>query len=130
MIAFRVVIVDDDPDDRGLLRDAFEAAGIEPVFAFSSVEPFLQYLFSVKESGELPVLVVTDVNMPGMTGFELLKRLKLTPRFCTIPVVVWSTSNDVEEMNRALRFGAASCVVKPVRMSEYNPLIPRMLHCV
>lgn len=127
MIAFRIVIVDDDPDDRELLRTAFEEEGAEPVFAFSSAEDLLTHLHDVESDEELPLLIITDVNMPVMTGLELLGRLKLTPRFSQIPIVVWSTSNNTQEMTRALRLGATGYFVKPLRLSDYPALTERMM---
>lgn len=127
MIAFRVVIVDDDPDDRELLRSAFEQEGAEPVLTLETAQRLLAYLHDVASDQHLPLLIITDVNMPGMTGLELLAQLKLTPRYAEIPVVVWSTSNNTQEMTRALRLGATGYFVKPLRLRDYRALSERMM---
>lgn len=124
MITFQIVIVDDDEDDRELLREAFEKAGIEPVLVVSSAQALFRYLQKI-EDNRFPSLIVTDLNMPETNGLELLKTLKTTERLKTIPVVVWSTANDPKEMKSARLLGAEDYVIKPIRLTGYQELINR-----
>lgn len=124
MITFHVVIVDDDEDDRELLREAFEKAGIEPVLVVDSAQALLRYLQKI-ENNHFPSLIVTDLNMPETNGLELLKMVKTSERLKSIPVVVWSTANDPKEMKSARLFGAEDYVVKPINLTGYHELTNR-----
>ena len=81
----RILLVDDDGAVRELLAEMFELEGLE-VTAASSGEEALRAL----EEGPLPGLVVLDVNRPGISGAEVLDRMKRHPAWSSIPVAVIS----------------------------------------
>ena len=60
-----------------------------------------------------PDLVLLDVVMPDMDGFEVCRRLKADHTLCHIPVVFLTAKSDAHEVDRAIRAGAAGCVAKP-----------------
>jgi len=62
----------------------------------------------------IPHLIVMDIKMPRMTGFEVLEWIKHDPRFRRIPVVIVSASNNMADINRAYETGANAYMVKPV----------------
>lgn len=66
----------------------------------------------------LPDIILLDLNMPNMDGFQVLAELKSSPLLRRIPVVVFSTSCDQEDVDRAYEEGANSYVVKPARLDE------------
>ncbi|CAN6478379.1 unnamed protein product [Victoria cruziana] len=71
-------------------------------------------------------LVITDYCMPGMTGYELLKRIKESS--CKdIPVVVMSSENVPSRISRCLESGAEEFLLKPVRLSDMEKLHPHLL---
>ncbi len=73
----------------------------------------------LRSSGEsLPDLILLDLNMPKMDGFEFLAELKATPILRRIPVVVFSTGNDQEDIDRAYDGGANSYVLKSARFDD------------
>ena len=61
----KILIVDDDPDDREILIDTFQQIGLNLVQGVSSAETALAYLQAIEEDEELPKLIITDLNMPG-----------------------------------------------------------------
>ncbi|XP_076943876.1 two-component response regulator ORR3-like [Bidens hawaiensis] len=68
-------------------------------------------------------LVMTDYSMPGMTGFELLQKIKTSSTHRDIPVVIMSATNDETRINRCLEEGALDYIVKPVKPSDIERLI-------
>jgi two-component system response regulator MtrA len=101
----RVLVVDDDLAIRVLVSILLEAAGYEPV-AVPSVERALERL-----DGEHVDLVLTDLQMPGAGGLELLDCLRLGGS--RVPAIVMTGSDDDELLDAALRRGAATVLQKP-----------------
>ena len=69
-------------------------------------------------SGELPCLIVLDLNMPKMNGTETLRYLKSEERFRKIPVIIYSTSINPVERDRCLHLGARDYISKPASFGE------------
>jgi two-component system response regulator len=63
-------------------------------------------------------LVLMDVNMPRQNGLDALAEMKADPRLNSVPVVVFSTSRDEEDIRRAYQLGASSYMVKPIGLPE------------
>ncbi|NLX96868.1 MAG: response regulator [Rhodopirellula sp.] len=68
--------------------------------------------------GSLPDVILLDLSMPNMDGFEVLAEVKSVPLLRRIPVVVFSTSGDQEDVDRAYEEGANSYVLKPARLDD------------
>jgi CheY-like chemotaxis protein len=118
-----LLIADDNSDHQELIRLALReiACTMNVVFAANGIEA-LNALFkdgeSAKESCDcLPALAILDVKMPYLDGFEVLRRMREHPGTCDIPVVVLSSCNETEEVNRAYALGADRFFSKPVAYS-------------
>ena len=72
---------------------------------------------------ELPDIVLSDLNMPGKNGYEIIEAFKENPRWSHIPVVITSTSSTPTIINKCMAAGAADYVVKPDTFIEYGPYI-------
>jgi CheY-like chemotaxis protein len=111
-----ILIAEDDADDRFLLQAAFEENGFKDTLQFveNGVEAleFLQNLTN-KEEADLPRFILLDLNMPKKDGREVLKELKQHPQFKKIPIVIFSTTNNEQEMRRCYELGANSYITKP-----------------
>ena len=112
-----ILIAEDDADDRFLLQAAFEENGFTDRLQFveNGVE-VLDYLNSLKhleKEKRLPRFILLDLNMPKKDGREVLKELKKHPELKKIPVVIFSTTNNEQEMRRCYELGANSYITKP-----------------
>ena len=88
-----ILIVDDDADDREIMKDAFAASSENGEYAFlENGDKLLEYLEQNVDDG-LPALILLDLNMPGKDGRETLKEIKTDKRFSHIPIVVFTTSS-------------------------------------
>jgi two-component system response regulator len=70
-----------------------------------------------------PRLVLLDLHLPSMDGHEVLKRIKLDPATCHIPVVMITTSSDERDIATSYRLGANSYLVKPIDPAEFSRTI-------
>jgi len=113
-----ILIAEDDADDRFLLQAAFEENGFTDKLHFveNGVE-VLEYLQTLAGDGNneshFPRFILLDLNMPKKDGREVLKELKQNTVLKNIPVVIFSTTNNEQEMRRCYELGANSYITKP-----------------
>ena len=74
-----------------------------------------------------PDLILSDIDMPEMNGFDLCKAVKLDPRLAAIPFVVMSTNDDKGKMKRMIQYGAAAYLVKPFNLDQLILLLEKLL---
>ncbi|MGN6569624.1 MAG: response regulator [Flavipsychrobacter sp.] len=112
-----ILIAEDDADDRFLLQAAFEENGFKDTLQFveNGVEiiDFLNDVMEKKDTKTFPRFILLDLNMPKKDGREVLKELKQHPELKKIPVVIFSTTNNEQEMRRCYELGANSYITKP-----------------
>ncbi|KAK9068847.1 hypothetical protein SSX86_012963 [Deinandra increscens subsp. villosa] len=127
-----VLAVDDSNIDRKLIERLLKTLSYQ-VTAVDSGSKALEFLGlqdvenfqSFSPNPELEVnLIITDYCMPGMTGFELLRKIKETKSLKDIPVVIMSSDNIPARISRCLEEGAEEFFLKPVRMSDVDKLKP------
>jgi len=124
-----ILLVDDNPMDIELTLDAFEQAHLSnPVVVIDTGEAAIAYLLGQGEYADrathpLPAVVLLDLKMPRVDGFEVLRRVKSSPIARRIPVIVMTSSR--EEGDRALSYdhGANSYVVKPVAFDGFLKVV-------
>ena len=115
----KILIIDDDTDDVEILAAAFTQSGVDCVhYVHTAMEAFM-YLEAVTSREDLPKLIVTDHYLPGITGPEFLKDLKVMDRYQHIPVVVLSTIKTEAQIEQYRRMGASDYLKKPASYSEY-----------
>lgn len=115
-----VFIVDDDPDDRQIILDAFleNNALVDYVFIESGNE-LIQTLEETPQT-EYPSLILLDLNMPGMLGMQALKQIKSNKTYAEIPIVVLTTSTLRSDRKLSYELGANCFLSKP---SLYRDLV-------
>lgn len=116
----RVLMVDDDPDDRMLTEGAFRRGGAHGNFC--SLEGGAALIKALRKDPR-PSLVLLDLNMPGMDGFDVLREIKGDPQLRDIPVVVLTTSSAPADVERSYKLGANSFITKPSGLKAYEALV-------
>jgi CheY-like chemotaxis protein len=123
------LLVEDDPDQLSLLTMAFQEAGVGGLPAvFPSGEAAVEFLSSDGSYRTLdPVrpfsFALLDVDLPGMSGLEVLEWMTTSERLRNVPVIMLSASTDPERVERAFRLGAKSYLLKPGGFSSLVRLI-------
>lgn len=108
----RILIVEDDEGLRQMWRLAFNLAGFEVLEAASGSEALARAFDSS------PTLVLLDVMMPGLDGFDVCRQLRYDQRTHRLPIVFVSALSDIKQRNALLKLGADACVSKPVGPRE------------
>ncbi|KAL3327203.1 hypothetical protein AABB24_037748 [Solanum stoloniferum] len=139
-LQFHVLAVDDSLIDRKLIERLFRISSCQ-VTTVDSGSKALEFLGLQEEHDDLnhPCvspsnqqeveinLIITDYCMPGMTGYDLLKKIKESASLRNIPVVIMSSENVPSRISRCLEEGAEEFFLKPVRLSDVNKLRPHMM---
>ena len=107
----RVLVVDDNPDHRFLTKRALAPLEMDVDMASGGEEALRR---CTTEGVQLPDLVLLDIKMPGLDGFEVLRRLRATPATRRVRVVVFSSSENAQDVARATEAGADGFVTKPL----------------
>jgi CheY-like chemotaxis protein len=109
-----VVVVDDDHDDLSLTATLLsKVAGVSRLIQIADAEHAVDFLSDLERSGpDYPRAIVLDVKMPGMTGLDLLQWIREHHVFDRVPVIMWSSSDDPRDIERAARLGAQCYVGK------------------
>ncbi|NTS43529.1 response regulator [Flavisolibacter sp. BT320] len=116
----RILIVDDDADDREIIRDAFITALDEQEYIFiENGDKLLEYLEGNMEE-RIPSLIMLDLNMPGKDGRETLREIKGDKRYQHIPTIVFTTSSSMRDKQMVYDLGANCFITKP---DTFNKLI-------
>ena len=103
----RVLVVDDDPSMCKLLRIMLEPKGFEVLEAFSGVRGV------VMTKRELPDIVLLDIMLPDIDGFDVCRELKLDPTTKDIPVIFVTAKAGHEHLERGMSLGAQGYIAKP-----------------
>lgn len=122
----KVLIVDDNEDDIFLIKSAFRKEGLlNPIAEAHNGQEAIDYLHGHgrPESGQLPAMILLDINMPIKNGFETLKEIKGAPELCHIPVVMLTTSKQEEDVVHAYSGGACTFISKPIGMENFRKLV-------
>ncbi|HEX4806883.1 MAG TPA: response regulator [Conexibacter sp.] len=124
--AIDVLLVDDDPGDTLMIREAFEHNKVRNELA--SVADGVEALRYLRREGEYanaprPDLILLDLNLPRKDGREVLADIKSDPVLATIPVVVLTTSHAEEDVLRSYQLHANAYVTKPVDFERFIEVV-------
>jgi CheY-like chemotaxis protein len=120
-----ILLVEDNVDDVELTRRAFEKSNIaNELVAVSDGQEALDYLFaesaySDRDPGGMPHVILLDLNLPKISGLEVLRRMRSDERTKRIPVVVLTTSTEEKDVIGSYDLGANSYVRKPVDFAQF-----------
>ena len=121
MIKHNILVVDDDEEDHFFVKEAFAKKGLDITlrFAIDGIMA-LDMLNEQFDAQELPTLIIADLNMPKMSGSQLLEEIKNDERFKRIPVVIYSTSVNPREREKCRILGCHSYIIKPTTSKEMS----------
>jgi CheY-like chemotaxis protein len=124
-----VILLAEDEDDYVLLiRRAFAQANIpNPLYVVWNGEEVIYYLkgqgkYSNRDEYPLPDLLLLDIKMPRMNGFEVLSWIRQQPGLAALRVLVLTSSDEMRDVNEAYRLGANSFMVKPMDFEDTKQL--------
>ncbi len=116
-----ILIADDMPSNLAYFDDALSAFGYRTLTAKDGREALEQV------SSQLPDLILSDVNMPNMDGFQLSSAIKENPQTSDIPVILVTAMDDRESLAKGLSSGVDDFLIKPVNLSELQARVRNLL---
>jgi CheY-like chemotaxis protein len=125
--AVTIVMVEDDEGHARLIEKNLKRAGV-----FNEVRHFLDgtsalaYLTGQQARGQRPLLVLLDLNLPDMSGFDILVKLKADPALRPAPVIVLTTTDDEHEIRRCYELGCNVYITKPVNYDTFAQAVRQL----
>ena len=124
-----VLLIEDNTDDERLTLRSLRRNNVmnEVVVAYDGQEA-LDYLFgsgsySGRDMAVMPAVVILDLSLPKLSGFEVLKQIRLNNETKSTPVIVLTSSDDDAQIDECYRLGANSYIKKPTDPEEYSDMI-------
>lgn len=121
----KIIIVDDSADDQFFLKNALSSFKQLKFESFSYPEKFLSYLNQLSER-DLPHIVIIDINMPRMTGFEVIETICNKPLYKSIKFFILSTSITDRDKAHCDRL-KLDCFIKPVGVNDFKKVVERIV---
>jgi CheY-like chemotaxis protein len=118
-------LIDDDDGHALLVEESFEEAGLRNKFvrAKDGDEGWLWLQEAARGERARPGLILLDVSMPGLDGFQVLERIKGSPELKQTPVIMLTSTDAPREIERSYRLGCSAYVVKPVDFEHLHQKI-------
>lgn len=123
-MAKRLLIVDDEPNLLRALEACLRSEGFDITTARSGPDAL------VRVAQSIPDLVLTDVRMPGMSGYELARHLRESPRTALVPIVLLTARTDTVDRIEGFRAGVDGYVIKPFIPDELVAMVKSILNRV
>src|SRR5689334_2196920 len=122
-----IVMIEDDEGHARLIERTIRRAGVNnQIIPFANGTDAMTYLLGGEHRKGDPLLILLDLNLPDMTGIEILRRVKETQHLKTTPVVVLTTTDDAQEIKRCYELGCNVYVTKPVNYENFANAIRQL----
>lgn len=127
-----ILIVEDSDDDFFATQRAFKKAGLSnPIQRCTNGDQAVDYLFRQGEFADpktapRPSVVLLDLNLPGLDGRDVLRKIKADPLLHKIPVIVLTTSSAEQDIERCYADGANTYIQKPVNLQGFFEAVSRL----
>jgi CheY-like chemotaxis protein len=126
-----IIMIEDDEGHARLIERNIRRSGVNnEIKPFSNGTDAINYLFGVDGSGLLhkgeSLLILLDLNLPDMTGLDILRRVKENTYLKYAPVVVLTTTDDTQEIKRCYELGCSVYITKPVNYESFANAIRQL----
>ena len=126
-----ILLVEDDPGHARLIEKNLRRSNVaNSIIKASDGQQAIDYLFSEGQyrgsKHTSPLLVLLDLNMPVLDGYQVLKRMKADERTRRIPVIILTTTEDTREVSRCYELGCSVYVTKPVDYAPFTDAIRKI----
>ncbi|MBN9586603.1 MAG: hypothetical protein BGN84_02275 [Afipia sp. 62-7] len=127
----KIVMIEDDEGHARLIERNIRRSGVNnEIIPFTNGTDAVKYLFGSDGSGvnhkDQALLILLDLNLPDMTGIDILKRIKENEHLKYAPVVVLTTTDDEQEIRRCYELGCNVYITKPVNYDNFAHAIRQL----
>ena len=127
-----ILMVEDNPDDEELALMGLKESGIlNEIFVVRDGEEALHFLFAEgqyneRDPAELPAVILLDLKLPKLNGFEVLERIRANALTKCVPVVILTSSSEEEDVVSGYELGANSFVRKPIEFKQFAEAVRQL----
>lgn len=115
-----ILLVEDNPMDVDLTRRAFAQRNVlNPLDIARDGAEALAYIERWDSGAPAPAVILLDLNLPKVSGLEVLRQMKQHPRWQVLPIVMLTTSAEDADIREAYQYGVNSYIVKPVNFEKF-----------
>lgn len=128
-----IMLVEDNPNDAALIERALRKTGIQnAIFRAQDGLDALHYLFATgryedRDPIDMPAVVLIDLNLPNIDGLEVLRRMRTDYRTKLVPIVIFTGSNDEQDLINGYTMGANSYVRKPTDGDQFEKIVAKIV---
>jgi two-component system response regulator len=131
----KILLVEDNKDDILLIQRAFNKSKLAEKFELIIAQDGDQALFylhdtnaaSVSQQGKLPMILLLDLNLPRINGFEILQHIRSNEKTKLIPVIVFTSSKEERDITKSYLLGANSYVRKPIDSGKFTTVLQQII---
>ena len=129
-----ILVVEDSPTDEALLLRALDKCGVtNPIVVAKDGLEAIHYLFATgryefRNPEESPAVVLIDLNLPKMDGLEVLRRMRSDYRTKLVPVAIFTSSLEEQDLINGYSLGANSYVRKPIEFSKFTKVVAHLVN--
>ena len=126
-----ILLVEDDPGHAHLIQKNLRRARLNnPIITLSDGQQVIDYLFGTGPYAETqptrPLLILLDLNLPVLDGYQVLERIRSDERTRQIPVIVLTTTDDEAEAQRCYELGANVFLTKPIDYVQFGEAVRKL----
>lgn len=126
-----ILLVEDDPGHARLIEKNLRRSNVtNHLIHFQDGQEVVHYLFSQGDSSgpkePREYLILLDLNLPVLSGYQVLERIRGNQRTCNIPVIILTTSDDRQEIDRCYQLGCSVFITKPVDYQHFADAIQKL----
>ncbi|MBS0616944.1 MAG: response regulator [Spirochaetes bacterium] len=132
MADVEILLVEDNADDLEMALFAFREANVaNTIHTARDGQEALDFIFaegefSSRKDSQVPLVILLDLKLPKVDGFDVLRRLKSAPEKRMIPVIMLTSSHEQRDLIESYNLGVNSYIVKPVKFEEFVRVIKEL----
>ncbi len=120
----RILYAEDNSFDLELAVAAFERTNLsDSLDIVRDGQEAIDYFFDKSDEDQLPVVAILDLNMPKLSGLDVLKKIKSHDRYKKVPVVILTSSQMESDVKRSYEYGVNAFVVKPIDFEDFTEVV-------
>jgi len=121
----KILLIEDDPDDVELLQDSLNDENV--VYEMNVINDGELVLDYLHKNTKFPDIIVLDLNLPRVHGKEILKKIKITPPYESIPLLILTTSSAKEDIEFSYKHGANKFLNKPTTIESFKSTVETII---
>jgi CheY-like chemotaxis protein len=122
---YKIIVVENDEDELLFLKEGFNSVEeFELITMLKNGNALFEWLND--NANNLPDVILSDLNMPGKNGYDVLEGIRSDARYAHIPVVISSTSSTRSTIAKCMELGATEFLVKPDTFINYEPFLKQL----